>query len=183
MAIGVLLQAIYSLWMIWTVQTSQQLGVVTGQVSRENYQAATVAFYKPAQAINLLTGTIKIALYDEVFGYFLNKPYMWANPGHSTLIPYETTESGEKFAVEMKRLGFTHAYVNLQMIDRDFKSRWITAMSDSPFSPEERTQMRSDPNLWWRVLFADAVREGKIKIVKTFPEGAEPRSVLFEFTR
>ncbi len=178
------LQAAYTWWMTWKMQSTDQLPVVTGHVSRDDYLATHVPFYDPAQVINRLVGNVKVALYDEVFGYFLNKPYMWANPGHSTLIPYESCETGSQYADAMESLGFTHAYVNFQLIDPAFRERWVSAMGPRPYSESERQAMRQDPNLWWRYLFAEAVRSGRLKPVAAFPEGSsQPRSALFEFAR
>lgn len=185
-AAGLALQAAYSGWMLWTTQTEAQLPVVTGQISREEYQAKAVPFYLPAQTINKLPDPVKVALYDEVFGYFLDKPYMWGNPGHSTLIPYESSNTPEQWVGAMKSLGFTHAYANMNrnMIGPAVLQRWQEAMGDKPYTAEEEAQMRNNPDLWWRVLFAGAVHKGLLKPVAAFPEGAvSPQSVLFEFER
>lgn len=184
--IGVVLQAAYSCWMISQFQTRDQVQVVTGTVSAADYQRSTVPFYGPAQDINRLSGTVKVALYDEVFGFFLDKPYQWANPGHSSVIPYEACESAQDWVAAMRRLGFTHAYVNMNrnFIDATVLERWQRAMSSEPYTAAERQEVRSNPDLWWRVLFADAVREGLLKPVQAFPVGAtRPQSVLFEFQR
>lgn len=180
-------QAVYSAWMLAIMQTAEQLKVVTGAMTADEYQTQAVGFYAPAKAINELAGQVKVALYDELFGYFLDKPYMWANPGHSTLIPVEKSETGDDYADAMIELGFTHAYVNLQMMDSKARARWIEAMGlageGAAYSDGERAEVRSNPDLWWRVLFAEAVRSGRLKVVQTFPVGQQPRSVLFEFTR
>jgi hypothetical protein len=167
-------------------QTLGQLPVVTGSVARDDYQAKTVGFFVPSQAINRLEGAVKVALYDEVFGFFLDKPYFWANPGHSTRIPYETLMGGPEYADAMQELGFSHVYLNLDpsMVDPRFRERWLEASglaSGAPFSEEERQAMRRDLNLWWRYLTADAVRTGRLVLVEPFGRG--PRSLLFRFAR
>ena len=183
-AAGVALQAVYSAAMLYATQSVDQFRVVLGQVDREEYRAATVPFYQPSKAINALPGDAKVALYDEVFGFYLDKPYFWANPGHSTLIPYESTADGHGLVSALISLGFTHVYVNLTMIDPQFRSRWQAAMGPQPYTSKERDAMKSDPNLWWRYLFAEAVRTGGARPVATFPEGSErPRSVLFVLER
>ncbi|MBS1712729.1 MAG: glycosyltransferase family 39 protein [Armatimonadetes bacterium] len=184
LAVGVVLQAAYSAAMLYMTQSVDQLRVVLGQIDREQYQTLTVPFYGPSKTINALQGDVKIALYDEVFGFYLDKPYFWANPGHSTLIPYESLADGNALAAEMRRLGFTHAYVNLALVDPEFRARWQAAMGDRPYADDERDALRQDPNLWWRYLFADAVRSGSIRPVATFPKGSDrPRSVLFSVER
>ena len=186
MSAGIVLQAAYSAWMLWTLQTSGQIPVVSGQVSPADYQAKRVGFYAPAQDIDNMPDVGKVALYDEVFGFFLDKPYMWANPGHSTLIPYESSDTAAQWVDSMRRLGFTHAYANMNknFIDATVLTRWQDAMGDTPYSPEEKATMRDNPDLWWRVLFADAVHQGPLKPVKAYPEGSSrPQSVLFKFER
>jgi 4-amino-4-deoxy-L-arabinose transferase-like glycosyltransferase len=167
-------------------QTAGQLPVALGVVSRDQHQARTVGFYVPSQVINRLDGRVKVALYDEVFGFFLDTPYFWANPGHSTLIPYGALEDGTAYAGHMVHLGFTHAYLNLDpnMVGAEFRDRWMQAAGLLPgaaFSSEEREAMRKDLNLWWRFLAADAVRAGRLERVESF--GSGPRSILFRFAR
>ncbi|MBL8065442.1 MAG: glycosyltransferase family 39 protein, partial [Chthonomonadaceae bacterium] len=183
LAMGV--QAAYSLGLIFATQTLQQLPVVTGQVTREEYQRVVVPFFGPAQDITASAEIKKLALYDEVFGSYLNIPYMWANPGHSTLIPYESMTSGRDYADAMVNLGFSHAYVNLGpgIVDRQTATRWLEAMTSKPYSSEELTAMKSDPNLWWRAVLADAVQKGRLTVLRNWPSTGPVRALLFEFTR
>jgi len=183
-AAGVALQALYSLAMLYTTQSIDQLRVVLGQVDRGQYESMAVPFSDAAKTINALPGDVKVALYDEVFGFYLDKPYFWANPGHSTAVPYESLPDGPSLAEELRRQGFTHAYVNLTLVEPKFRARWQSAMGPEPYTVQERDAMQDDPNLWWRYLFAEAVRSGKLRPVATFPEGSErPRSVLFSLER
>ncbi|MCW5938505.1 MAG: hypothetical protein KF884_06855 [Fimbriimonadaceae bacterium] len=182
----VVAQAAITATVLVLFQTLGQLQVASGAISREDYQARTVGFFVPSQAINRLDGAVKVALYDEVFGFFLDKPYFWANPGHSTRIPYERLESGVAYADSMLELGFSHVYINLDpsMIDRGFRDRWLEASGlavGAPYSDQERQEMRQDLNLWWRYLTADAVRSGRLVMVEPFGRG--PRSLLFRFAR
>src|SRR5947209_11224504 len=113
LAVVTAIQAGYTLWLCYSSLVERQLPVVLGKVSQEEYQAQYLPFYEPSKAINALGPQSKVALYDEVFGYLLDVPYMWANPGHSTEIPYDSMADGRDFVREMRRLGFTHLYVNL----------------------------------------------------------------------
>ncbi|MBS1722233.1 MAG: glycosyltransferase family 39 protein [Armatimonadetes bacterium] len=176
------LQFAYSLCATYMFQTADQFGVVTGAETADEYQSRRIPFYGPSRKINELRGTVKVALYDEVFGFFLDKPYMWANPGHSTLIPYERTETGRDLVAAMKGLGFTHAYVNFSVLPAEARDKWTAEMS-APQS-DDPSKIRSNPDLWWRHLFAEAVRDGLLKPVDSWPPGnPRPRSVLFELSR
>lgn len=176
---SVLAQAFYTTWMLKTVQTDAQLPVVLGRQTREDYRAERVAFARPAQALNDLASTGKVALYDEVFGFLLDVPYVWANPGHSTIIPYERLDEGEAFADALADLGFTHVYTNLQFTDPETRRRWLEAMGLGtelrPYSPEERLALASDLRTKWRLLVAEAAAAGRLRPVQVFPH-----SVIWE---
>lgn len=173
------LQALYSAGMIYMTQTQDQMKVALGQEEREAYRKRTVSFSDAATSINQLGKNSKVALYDEVFGYFLDVPYFWANPGHSTLIPYETLNTGEEFSAKLKDMGFTHVYLNMQMQDPEFRERWIKAMgvqgTPVPFTEEETATMNADLNLKWKFLIADAVNHHQLRPVQPFRSG-----LLFE---
>ena len=171
LAVGIALQAIYTGWMLWTSQTSDQLQVVLGKVNSDEYQTARISFYPAATSINENQSVRRVALYDEVFGYLLSKPYLWANPGHSTVIPYARLESGRDFGRELADQGFSHIYMNLQFMERGARDRWLAAagiIEGEPYSEEEKATMFADPNLKWRWLIADGHRSGALRIVEQF---------------
>ena len=161
-AAGFALQAAVSVYMITSYQTKLQLEVVTGVTVPETYLEDRLPFYQGAGAINRLNPGAKVALYDEVFGFYLDKPYFWANPGHSMLIPYEKIDSGEELVKALKDIGFTHVYLNLATSD----ARFISAMGygdvQVPYSEHDKAEMSKDLNLKWRYLLADARVKGLI---------------------
>ncbi len=169
------LQSAYSLYLLGTQQLRAQLPVVIGQVSRDDYLAARAPFSVVAKAVDELPAESGIALYDEVFGFFLNRPYFWANPGHCTRIPYERMTSGAELASALASLQMTHVYANLAQADPQTRSRWLAAMADQPYSAEEIQSMSTNLDLKWRWLFADAVRQGRFRNPRSFRTG-----VLFE---
>jgi hypothetical protein len=84
-----------------------------GQIEADEYLSQT-ALYSACEAINTRTPeAAKVALYGEPRGYYLDRDYMWAEPGHSGLIRYEQVESGEDLVREWRRLGVTHVMINL----------------------------------------------------------------------
>lgn len=176
-------QVAYTAWLTWGWNEGK-LPVVLGAQSIQEYRRQTTAFAVPAEAINALPEG-KVALYDEVFGYLLDRPYIWANPGHSTRFGPEGIESAGGLVERYRAEGVRYVYVNLASgLDPAYVLRWRDAMSGTPFTHQERDSMRPDPNQWWRVLFADAVAEGAIVPVQTWETAqGSPRGLLFEVPR
>ncbi len=181
---AVILQSAYSTIMLWLVQTREQLPVIFELESRSDYETKQVAFSNAARTINALPDVSGIVLYDEVFGYFLDKPYIWGNPGHSTRIPYDSCKSGADLADALSKLGYSHVYINLSTYLPEHRDRWLLAIGENPYSPEEKTEMKGDPNLWCRWLLADAVRTHQFQQISAFPSTTvRPRSLLFRIQR
>ncbi|MEZ5162185.1 MAG: hypothetical protein R2688_00225 [Fimbriimonadaceae bacterium] len=105
--------------------------------------------------------------------------YIWANPGHGTAVPCLEAESGADYADKMKALGYDTVYLNRQFWPRRDENstpenlaawaattdRWLEAaglIPGGPYSAEEIEVMKTDPNLYYRYLLADAVRSGRL---------------------
>ncbi len=190
LAAAVAVQAGYSFLLLKVTQFDDQMKVAFGRVSREDYQAAGIGFYEASQAINDRPDLTRVALYEEVFGYLLDKPYFWANPGHSKLIPYETLNDGDAFADSLLGLGFSHVYVNLivpwESPQRPgIAARWahdagLGGPSPEGLTPEDRAFMARDLNLKWRLLMADAAMRGRLVVAQTFTTSSgRPKGVLY----
>lgn len=157
------LQAVFSLYLVHSMITADQLPVVLGKEDPAAYRAKRVGFTKGAAAISEAKAG-KVALYDEVFGYLLDVPYMWANPGHGDYIPYDSLNDGVAYAAKMKELGFTHIYVNIFPVGspKEPGQRWIQAASGTPYSAEERKNLMDSFELRYKVLIAEAASGGKL---------------------
>lgn len=171
--------AIYTLWLFHTMLVGTQLQIVAGKIDRDAYLSQTTPFSEMAKGIDAEVGEDgKVALYDEVFGYFLNVPYFWANPGHSTVIPYSSLNDGKQFAAKLRELGFTHVYVSMSPVvrDRAFADRWVAAMGlTGPVQPlEDQEALMEGFQTRWLVLLADAVAQSELTIV-----GQERAGILF----
>jgi hypothetical protein len=162
-ATGFALQSAATSWLVYRFQGQIQLDVVTGKVTAEQYLEDYLPFYRAAEKINSLPVGSKVALYDEVFGFYLDAPYFWANPGHSMLIPYESLENGEQFIQAMRDLGFTHIYLNMAYADQRFRD---ALDGTSPYSPQEWERMSQDLNLKWKLLVAEAANRQLIREVE-----------------
>jgi hypothetical protein len=168
------LQAVYSLWLIQSQLVMPKVQVVTGQVPVEAYRKATNPFFEPSQAINQVVKGGKVALYDEVFGFLLDVPYFWANPGHCTVIPYDSMQTAEDYMSGMRKLGFTHVYISVSPVvkEREMRDRWLASMGmgdpSLAFTPEKRAELLGNWEAKYHILIADAVKEGKLVPEQTF---------------
>lgn len=173
-------QALLSLYLLNTQRFSDQMQVIVGKVSAEEYQARRIPFYLPAQELNKLGKDSKIALYDEVFGYLLDVPYVWANPGHSTTIPYDTMQTGKDFVEGMRKLGFSNLYLNLQAKSPQDAQAILQAMGGQGFPEGERERMFNNWEIKYNVLIPEAVVSGDLEIVQMFGRQESPRSLLLK---
>ncbi len=174
------IQAAATLTLLYLFTTSNQLPVVMGRVDREEWRGGMVAFAKAVPTLHQMVpkeGT-RIALYDEVFGFLLDRNYIWANPGHSTLIQHEASKSGAEYVESLKSLGITHIYLSPMFLTPEARQRFFEAIGlvdGQPYSDEERQTMEPDPNLKWRWLLADAARNGQI-----LPMGQAGPGIVFQ---
>jgi hypothetical protein len=169
------LQWCVTTYMVYSLYTTTQLDVALGKVSREDYLSQLLPIYRAAQVINQLPAGSKVALYDEVFGFYLDRDYFWANPGHSMLIPYEQMQTATDYTRALSDNGFTHVYVSLTSSDQ----RFIDALSGArPYTQDERDAMFPDLNTRWRVLVAEAANQGRLR-----PEQSFGNAVLYSLVR
>jgi len=160
----------------WTTTfLPDRFALATGEVTREDYLSRRVPFYQPSKVINELATGGKIALFDEVFGYWLDVPYAWANPGHSTVIPYDTMQTGDDFAAGLR--DYSHLYINMLGSPPDFAHRWRAAMQGVPLPAEEREALMSDLRTKWKPLLAEAVAAGHYRLEQDFGRGILLRRV------
>jgi len=169
----IILQSGYSLWLEKQVTVNPGLPVVLGQESDKDFLHQNLPFSDAATDINELPQTSKVALYDQVFGYYLDVPYFWANPPHCTIVPYSTLHSGRDYAQEMSKLGFTNIYVQFvdPSTDRDFAQAIGIAGYPTPLPPNLQQKWTSNWIQQWKPLLADAVERGDIVPVKSYPFG------------
>ncbi len=174
LAAGAILQAGLGLYAIKSARTDTQLQVVTGKVTSEQYQTELVRFYEPAQWINENVNG-KIGLYDEVFGFFLDMPYFWAGPGHTTELDYEHLSDGQGLIDKLKNQSITAIYIDLSTTfgpDHEKRDQWIAAAGiqapPHPYSQEDIAENSKDIRNKFKILLAEAIATGQLKLVKAF---------------
>ncbi|MCE5313436.1 MAG: glycosyltransferase family 39 protein [Armatimonadota bacterium] len=88
--------------------------VVFGQESRDDYLARALDVYQSDQWINNnLQKNTRIALFGDTRGFYIDRDYVWADPGHNTEFT-RTFDSPEKFVSYLKSRRVTHVLVNFR---------------------------------------------------------------------
>ncbi|HJN16002.1 MAG TPA: glycosyltransferase family 39 protein, partial [Armatimonadota bacterium] len=102
-----------------------------GVPDRATYLKAHSESYRFAEWVNTLTNEkARIGLYSEPRGFYLDRDYIWADPGHSRLIEYDRIESGDDLLDAYSRLGLTHIVHRRFGPDQPFLSEEFQAMLD-----------------------------------------------------
>ena len=119
-----------------------QAPVVFGQQSRDDYITRGFAPYPAMQFINAqLPASAKVVFYGNPFGFYCDKPYLWGDAQHSTLIPYDTFQSAEDLRAYLRKIGVTHILVNWRPgnfpEDADVPGEvgWVYALTDGAGPP------------------------------------------------
>jgi 4-amino-4-deoxy-L-arabinose transferase-like glycosyltransferase len=166
------LQAIAGISIHVLLITSSQLPPLVGSISEEEYRTQNIAFAEPARVINSEIRPRRIALYDEVFGFLLDVPYFWGNPGHTTEIGYESMQTSDDFVAGLEKMGISHVYLNLRLTPPDQQRAFLEAAGLSgppvPFDATMRSNLMSDVQSRWKPLLAEAIGEGKLRLVREF---------------
>jgi hypothetical protein len=157
-------QSAYSLYLFKEVNLVRQLPVVLGQMSREEYLDKNCAFAPMAKIINEQAQGGKVALYEQVFGYLLDVPYVWANPGHSRLFSFSEKKTAEDLLKEYKANDITHVYLYYRLLSPEEATPWKTKIDH--YSQELLAKMQSDENRQWLAQIYELYQANKLVIVQ-----------------
>jgi hypothetical protein len=159
-----------------------QWACATNAEAREEFLTRQFGPYASEQWINHNTPkNVGVVLYEEVRGFYLDRPYLWGNRGHSLYIPYDRMRTGRDLADWFLAHGTGYALVNLQMSQYPEVTRGLReALSQGAapelflrwYNPEHR-----DAELW-PMLLGDAVRSGAARIV---PEASLRGCIVLQF--
>jgi hypothetical protein len=179
LAVAIALQALFSFYLMKSFSANgresrfdEQLRVVTGQTPLDEYKIHAASFLQPAEYLNQVAKGGRVALYDEVFGFLLDVPYFWANPGHTTELGYESMRTGEDLARSLRAKGITYVYLNrlppgTNPRDPDF-IRWDATLgllgSPKPYTAEEWSQHGQDLNWRAKAVLGDAIATGWLAV-------------------
>jgi len=86
--------------------------VVAGTESRDDYLSRSMDSYEAQRYMNnLLPSHARVALFGDTRGFYLNRNYVWADPGHNVEFSRRFASSDE-FVEYLKDRGVTHAMIN-----------------------------------------------------------------------
>lgn len=84
-----------------------------GLQSQEEYLTNSLDVYDAESYMNKnLPADAKIVLFDEVRGFYLDREYIWGNPGHHEMIPWKSFKTGNDMVRWFRAHGYTHMLVN-----------------------------------------------------------------------
>jgi len=93
--------------------TSMTTPVAFGLMSEEVYLSRYLDQYPICRWINAhLPRDARLITYGEPRGFYLDRDYLWGDPGHHTLIPYESIRSFQDLRAHWRRLGVSHVLIN-----------------------------------------------------------------------
>lgn len=89
------------------------LTVVSGLVPQEEWLRAVCPVYGVSTFLNrVVPPEGKVILYGEPRGFYIDRDYLWGDPGHHRLIPYERLKTARDLLAELRRMGVTHVLIN-----------------------------------------------------------------------
>jgi 4-amino-4-deoxy-L-arabinose transferase and related glycosyltransferases of PMT family len=123
--------------------------VVTGQEGRAEYVTGTLFMRGAMPATEFINRSAppdaKVALFDYVFGYYLDREYLWATPNHAYgLLPWDDYAGVDEWLADFKQRGITYLLV------------------DEANRPREGDPLAGQR---WRSLLAEAVAGDKVEEV------------------
>lgn len=182
----VLVQIPISLYLYWSSIVVERLPVFVGGLTRDEflggYQASdggrvpgAVSIYGDLKPLKDDATITKIGLYDELFGYYSSRPYMWAGPGHTTEFGYANMKTADELVAAYKKLGISHIYLTNRYIrGTKAEGQFIGASglggTITPYPADVREAAMKEQEVKWRILLAEAIAAGKLKIHTQFSQ-------------
>jgi len=95
---------------------------VFGQETSDEYLTSTLDVYAPEAWINEFTPPdAGVVLFDEVRGFYLGRRYIWGNPGHHEIIPWESFKQAADMVNWLRAHGYTYAVVNWRFAEAAYQ--------------------------------------------------------------
>lgn len=91
-----------------------------GLESQSSYLSRTLDIYDAESYINDTTPeNTRVLIFDDARGFYLDRDYMWANPGHHEMIPWSSFKSGAEMVTYFRKAGYTYALINWKFANED----------------------------------------------------------------
>jgi hypothetical protein len=95
------------------ILVAQNAGVIFGSESQSDYLSKSLDVYDAEAYVNdYLPERARIVLFDEVRGFYLDRDYIWGNPGHHEMIPWSSFKTGADMTTYFMNQGYTHVLIN-----------------------------------------------------------------------
>jgi 4-amino-4-deoxy-L-arabinose transferase-like glycosyltransferase len=136
--------ALWGLYLSAVLLAAPALPVVTGRETRQAYLDRRLPGLAPAiDFINRETPKdAKVALFDEVRGFYLDREYVWATPNHAAgLLPWDRYQNADDWLADFARRGYTTLLVNRRR--------------NAPKPPDDQK---------WRRLLPEAVASDRVRL-------------------
>ncbi len=89
------------------------VAVVCGMLRQDDYLRATCPVYEASMAVNrIVPPGGKVILYGEPRGFYLDVDYLWGDPGHHRLIPYDRLKTPQGLVAYLRGMGVTDVLIN-----------------------------------------------------------------------
>jgi hypothetical protein len=89
---------------------------VVGHQTQQQYLSRYLSIYPAQEWINSHTPSdAKIAMFGDTRGFYLDRPYFWADPGHNLKFTRDF-DSADEFLAYLKTQGISYAMINTYMI-------------------------------------------------------------------
>jgi 4-amino-4-deoxy-L-arabinose transferase-like glycosyltransferase len=90
--------------------------VAVGIEPSDQYLSRTLDVYDAQEYANeFLPTNARVVFFDEVRGFYLNREYMWGNPGHHEMTPWSSIRDGKDMVSYFAKEGFTHVLINRRL--------------------------------------------------------------------
>ncbi len=110
-----------------------------------------------------------VVLYDDVRGFYLDRPYLWGNSLHSSYIPYETLSDGAALTAWLRQHNIRYALINMNYSPANTERNAIPsdpAIADQVLQ-SWYVQINPQTASRWQQLVADALRRHLWTMVET----------------
>jgi hypothetical protein len=104
---------VFSCWIACFCLMRLELPVVLGEVDRSSFISAGLPAYGAMQFLNQDTPkNAGVAFYGEPTDFYCDRPYMWAEPGHGIVIPYDKMSSPQDLRAWFVEHGFHYIFID-----------------------------------------------------------------------
>jgi hypothetical protein len=109
--------ALFGVWTLYPAVISAA-PVVFGQETQDEYLSRTLDVYPADAWINEnLPADAKVALFGDTRGFYLDRNYVWADPGHNSEFT-RNFDSSEELARYLKSRKVTHVMINFRFFPK-----------------------------------------------------------------